>query len=170
MMRSTKRNFFAGFAMVVACGLLVLSWNANANAQGQKSRTVFNAGTAVSQQPLYSEYKGVRIGMTAEEARAKLGQPALKDNEQDYYIFSDKETAQIAYDAAHKVVTISTDYVNGIGAPDYRAVVGTNLETREDGSFYKLVRYESLGFWVSYNRSPGPVIIVTVTIQKTLSL
>jgi outer membrane protein assembly factor BamE (lipoprotein component of BamABCDE complex) len=168
-MRNTKRNFFATLIMVAMSGVLGLSLTA-ANAQGQRSRTASNAGTAVSQQPLYGEYKGVRIGMTAEEARAKLGQPALKDNEQDYYIFSDKETAQIAYDAAHKVVTISTDYVNGIGAPDYRAVVGTNLETREDGSLYKLVRYESLGFWVSYNRGPGPVIIVTVTIQKTLSL
>jgi hypothetical protein len=27
-------------------------------------------------------------------------------------------------------------------------------------------RYESLGFWVSYNRTAGPVIIVTITIQK----
>jgi outer membrane protein assembly factor BamE (lipoprotein component of BamABCDE complex) len=166
MMRNIKRNFFAGFAMVVACGLLMLCWSANANAQRQTSRTAFSADPAVTQQPLYSEYKGVRLGMTAEDVRAKLGQPALKDNEQDYYIFSDKETAQFVYDAAHKVVTISTDYVDGIGAPNYKVVVGTDLETRENGSLYKLVRYESLGFWVSYNRTAGPVMIVTVTIQK----
>ena len=46
--------------------------------------------------------------MTAEEARAKLGKPALKDVDQEFYIFTDNESTQIAYDADHRVVTIST--------------------------------------------------------------
>ena len=66
--------------------------------------------------------------MSAEEARAKLGTPALKDSDQDYYVFSENETAQISYDTAHKVVTISVDYLGGVGAPDYKAVVGGELK------------------------------------------
>src|SRR5207253_7842969 len=120
-----------------------------AQTQGQKSRTPtansYKEGGA-TQLPLYGDYKGVRIGMTTAEARSKLGQPALKADDQDYYVFSENVTAQIAYDAAHKVTGISVDYVNGLGAPDHKTVVGGDLETK-NGSSYKLVRYESLGFW-----------------------
>jgi hypothetical protein len=152
--------------MVGLCGFLGLSLRVNVSAQGQRSRTASNAVTAVSQQPLYSEYRGVRLGMTAEEARARLGKPALKDVDQDFYIFSDNESTQIAYDADHRVVTISTDYTEGIGAPDYRAVVGdVNAEQRQNG-LYRIASYPRLGFWVSYNRTVGPMVIVTVTIQR----
>jgi hypothetical protein len=63
------------------------------------------------------------------------------------------------------VTCISTDYLGGVGAPDYRTVVGTELETRPNGSKYKMVRYESDSFWVSYNQSGTTVPMVTVTIQ-----
>ena len=55
-----------------------------------------------NQQPLYAEYRGVRLGMTAAEARAKLGEPAMKSNEQDYFVLSANETTQIVYDAFQK--------------------------------------------------------------------
>jgi len=101
--------------------------------------------------------------------RSKLGQPSLKSEDQDYFVFSDRESAQIVYDAAHKVITISVDYVGGVGAPDPKTVVGGDLETK-NGVEYKLVRYQSLGFWVSYNRSAGPMFVVTITIQKMQEL
>ena len=117
------------------------------------------------QTPLYREYRGVRLGMTAAEARAKLGEPVMKSNDQDFYVLSANESAQIAYDKFQKVVTISTDYTGGVGAPDYRTVVGTGLLERPDGSLFRMVQYESLGFWVSYNKSATGVPIVTITIQ-----
>jgi hypothetical protein len=162
MMRNLKIKFFLSLLIAVVLGL---SLSANANAQAKKVRAAFNH-EAATQQPLYTEYKGVRLGMSAEEARAKLGMPALQASDQDYYVFSENETAQIVYDAAHKVVTISVDYLGGIGAPDYKAVVGGELERTANGSLYRIVRYESLDLWVSYNRTTGPVATVTVTIQK----
>lgn len=115
-------------------------------------------------QPLYREYRGVRIGMTAEQARAKLGAPTLKSVEQDFYVFLTSETAQIAYDAEQKVVTISTDYAGGIGAPDYKSVVGEGLLQRPDGSVFRMVMYDSERLWVSYNKSSAMVPTVTITI------
>jgi outer membrane protein assembly factor BamE (lipoprotein component of BamABCDE complex) len=136
--------------------------------QTPKPRAVSGPITPVAQQPLFTEYKGVKLGMLAQEVRKKFGDPVLKDDEMDYYIFSDGVTAQVAYDKAKTVKAISIDFAGGTGAPDYRAVIGTELETRPDGSAYKAIRYEALGFWVSYNRTAGPVTTVTVTIQKIL--
>ena len=116
--------------------------------------------------PVYREYRGVRLGMTATDVRAKLGEPVMKSNEQDFYIVSQNETTQVVYDAFQKVVTISTDYTNGVGAPEYTAVVGNGaLLQRPDGSLFRMVQYDSEGMWVSYNKSAGTVPVVTVTIQ-----
>jgi hypothetical protein len=104
--------------------------------------------------------------MTMEEARAKLGTAVMKSDELDYFVFSANETAQIAYNSAHKVKVISVDYTGGVGAPDYMAVVGTSLLERPDGSLYKMVEYESEGFWVSYNKSAGSVPTVSITLQS----
>lgn len=119
-----------------------------------------------TQQPLYKEYRGVQLGMTATETRAKLGQPVFMSDEQDVYVFSANETAQIAYDAAHKVVTISTDYTGGVGAPDVKAVVGEGaLLQRPDGSLFRSMQYDAEHLWVSYNKSAGAVSVVTITLQ-----
>jgi hypothetical protein len=104
--------------------------------------------------------------MTAAEARAKLGEPVMKSNEQDFFVLSTNETAQVAYDAYQKVVTISIDYTGGVGAPDYRAVVGEGmLLQRPDGSLFRMVQYPSAGMWVSYNKGAAPMSVVTITLQ-----
>jgi len=137
-------------------------------AKGQSPATAakaVRAGTQI-QQPLYTQYRGVRLGMTAAEARAKLGEPVMKSNEQDYFVLSANETTQLVYDASLKVTTISTDYSGGVGAPEYRAVVGEGtLLERPDGSLFRMVQYPSAGMWVSYNKTATVVPIVTVTIQ-----
>jgi hypothetical protein len=121
---------------------------------------------AQTQQPLFREYRGVRLGMTAAETRAKLGEPAFKSDDQDLYAFRAEETAQIVYNAEHKVVTISVDYTGGNGAPDYRTVVGTGLLLqRPDGSLFRVVHYDAERLWVSFNKSAAVVPVVTVTIQ-----
>lgn len=151
------------YLLIGALLLLLLG----AIAKGQTPTHAMKTVSAPSQmeQPLYREYRGVRLGMTAAETRAKLGEPAMKSNEQDFYVLSQNETTQIAYDAFQKVVTISTDYTGGIGAPDYKSVVGSGLLTRPDGSLFRMVQYPSEGMWVSYNKSAAMVPVVTITIQ-----
>ena len=143
-MRYSANKFMFPF-----CMLLLLVASAIANAQ----------------QPRYREYRGVRLGMTATETRAKLGEPVMKSDDQDVYVFSANETAQIVYNSAQRVVTISTDYTAGIGAPDYRNVVGEGLLQRPDGSVYRMMHYDAEGLWVSYNKSAAVVPVVTITIQ-----
>ena len=162
-MKRNNAKFLAVLVMFMMSSLLVLACSSNAWAQ--KSRVVNNTAAVAVEQP-YDEYQGVRLGMTADAVRSKLGKSTISDNEQDYFVVSDTLTLQIAYDSQRKVKAISVDYLNGVGAPDPKGIVGAALETKADGSLYRVVRYESRGFWVSYNRTAGPVIIVTITIQK----
>ena len=160
-MRDIRRIFLSGLFGVA---LLTLG-AATATAQSLKDKRATTVSPA-QEQPLFSEYQGVRLGMSADQVRSLLGAPSLKADDQDYYEFSASESAQIAYDKTHKVVTISIDYA-GATAPHYRNVVGPDVEEKADGSLYKMVRYPALGFWVCYNRTPGAVAaVVTITIQK----
>ena len=147
----------------IAVILLLLLGGVVASAQTKTEAVKVARGHAQIQQPVYRDYRGVRLGMTAEEARAKLGEPAMKSDEQDFYVFSANETAQLVY-TEQKVVTISTDYTGGIGVPDYKSVVGEGLLQRPDGSLFRMMRYDSERFWVSYNKSTSVVQVVTITI------
>jgi len=122
------------------------------------------AALAYGQTTTYREYRGVRLGMTAAETRAKLGTAALQSDDQDYYVISANETTQIMYNAAQKVVMISTDYTNGAGAPDYRSVVGEKILQKPDGSLFSMVRNDTERFWVTYNKSATVVPVVTITL------
>jgi hypothetical protein len=140
--------------------------------------TLTIAGVSVSAQkssgakgdePIFLDYRGVKIGWLADEVRKKLGSPANKGDEQDFYVFNDnKETCQIFYDkATSKVTAISVDFMNGareVITP--QQVFGEDIETKSDGSKSRLVRYPKAGFWVSYNRTGGDSPIITVTIQR----
>jgi hypothetical protein len=155
----------------VVAGLLSLLTAAIAIAQ-PRTRTVNSLATPQSEEPNktgsppYSDYKGVRLGTTAEESRHKLGEPKDKGDEQDFYIISDKETLQIFYDKAHKVSAISIDFMGG-DAPTPRLVLGSDLAAKPDGSMYKLVRYPKAGYWISYSRTAGDSPLVSITIQKS---
>ena len=123
----------------------------------------------VEEEPVFHEYRGVKLGWLADDVRKKLGNPAAKSDEQDYYLFNnEKERAQIYYDKATRQVTaISVDFMTG--APEMitpQQVFGGEVEAKADGSQSKLVRYPKAGCWVSYSRTAGDSPIVSVTIQK----
>jgi len=125
-------------------------------------------GVGPEESPVFQEYRGIQIGWLADEVRKKLGNPADKGDEQDFYKFGDDEQAQIVYDKdTHKVTTISVDFMNNAkGAITPQQVFGADFETKSDGSKHKLVRYPKAGYWVSYSRTAGDSPIITITIQS----
>lgn len=119
------------------------------------------------EEPPFSAYKGVRIGMTAAEARKLLGSPTEKDDQQDVYAFNEHESCEVYYDAAKKVSAVKVTYVGGkASAPTARAVLGDEPEANQDGSVYKLVRFPKAGFWVSYTRTSSDAPMTIIAIQK----
>lgn len=160
----TSRITVSELIFLVLGMLFLLALARIATGQGEAPRAGSLKSQAQVQQPLYREYRGVRLGMTATEVRTRLGEPAMKSDEQDFFVMSASETAQIAYNAAQKVTTISTDYAGGVGAPDYRTVVGEGLIERPNGSLFKMAMYDSERFWVTYSKSATATPIVTITI------
>lgn len=124
-----------------------------------------SAGDKRSDKPLYVEYKGVRIGMEPIEVRKKLGDPADKGDVQDFFVFSDHETAQVFY-AKGKVMAVSVNYLSEKNAPLPKVVLGLDLVAKPDGGIHKIVRYPEAGYWVSYTRTSGDAPMTIVTMQK----
>ena len=118
--------------------------------------------------PVFLEYRGIQIGWLADEVRKKLGNPADKGDEQDLFVFGEKETCQVIYDkTTRKVTAISVDFLNGASTViTPQQVFGSDVEAKADGSKYKLVRYPKAGYWVSYNRTAGDTPMITITMQK----
>ena len=117
--------------------------------------------------PAFSDFRGVHIGMTADEARKKLGNPRVKDADQDLYVFNETQAVQVFYDKGATVVAISIDFYDGASSiPSARDVLGTEADARTDGSLYKMMRYPKAGYWVSYSRTAGKASTTTITIQK----
>ena len=145
------------------------SWT-SVSAQNRSARAAV-AGSADStkgdDEPLFSAYKGVQIGMTTDEARKKLGEPQDKSDEQDFFVFNEKESAQVFYDKTHKTYAVSINYLGaGNVAPMPKAVLGSDIEAKPDGSMYRMVRYRKAGYWVSYSRTAGTDPLITVTMQR----
>jgi len=106
--------------------------------------------------------------MTMNDVRNKLGHLKEKGKVQDFFVFSDSESAQVFYDQDGKVTAISLDYVGKNGSPPTPIeVLGEDLQAKPDGSMYQLKQYPSAGYWVAYNRTAGDDPRVTITIQKT---
>lgn len=118
-------------------------------------------------EPLYREYKGIQIGMSAEEVRAKLGKPEEKSDAMDFYVFSDKERARVYYQDGKASAIIATYMGKNSGAPAPLAVIGTDIEAKPDGSLYQMKTYPQAGYWVAYSRTTGDSPMVIITMQKS---
>ena len=155
------RFSFLTFLLVVT--LIVLS-GISAMAQRRPA-----PASPVADEPLSSfhEYRGIQLGMTADEVRKKLGEPKDKGTEQDLFVFNETEMAQIVYDKTQKVITISADFLTaGPEVPTAKQVLGSEIEPKPDGSVHKMVRYPKAGYWLSYSRTSGTAPMTTVTLQK----
>lgn len=120
-----------------------------------------------SDKPLYQEYRGIQLGMAADEVRKKLGNPTDKGDEQDFFMLNDAESAQIFYDKTKKVMAISANFLQGAqNVPTPKALFGEELAAKPDGSVYKMARYPKHGCWLSYSKTAGDSPLISVTLQK----
>ncbi|MEP6848284.1 MAG: hypothetical protein ABI999_05460 [Acidobacteriota bacterium] len=162
-----KRNIFDRRSSVCTLLLVVATLFfaiANLRTAGVEARSVAALPSAT---PSYSGYKGVKIGMTTDDARKLLGTPKEKSDTQDYYVYSENESAQILYDAAHTVTAISVTYMGKLASvPGPKDIFGEDAETKPDGSIMKMVRYPKNGFWLSYNKTSGDDPLIIITAQK----
>lgn len=125
------------------------------------------AAKPAAPEPLYREYRGVRLGMSAAEVRAKLGRPSEKSDAMDFYVFSDRERARVYYTGGKASAVIATYVGKDAQAPTPASVLGTEVEAKPDGSMYRMTPYPQAGYWVAYSRTPGDSPLVIVTMQKT---
>lgn len=117
--------------------------------------------------PLFQEYRGIQLGMAAEEVRKKLGSPTDKGDEQDFFMLNDAESAQIFYDKTKKVMAISANFLRGAqNVPTPKILFGEELTAKPDGSVYKMTRYPKAGCWLSYSKTGGDSPLISVTLQK----
>lgn len=130
------------------------------NALGQKR-------TEDPDKPLFQEYRGIQLGMGAEEVRKKLGNPTDKGDEQDFFMLNDAESAQIFYDKTKKVMAISANFLRGAqNIPTPKVLFGQELAAKPDGSVYQMTRYPKAGYWLSYSKTAGESPLISVTLQK----
>ena len=161
-----KGKFIHSTVLTLPAIAILLMAVSGSNAQEQVATMVNSSSKATANAPVYTGYRGVAIGMTADEVRSKLD-GLKKGDSQDLLNFSEYESAQIYYDDKKKVTAISIDYIGDSSkAPTPETVLGVALQAKADGSMYQLNRYPEAGYWVSYNRTAGDKPIVTITIQK----
>ncbi len=160
-------------------GLVLIFWTATATF-GQTTETAPNVSPAETpmqksktpemvMMPVLQSYKEVKIGMTADAVRDKLGKAKIDDKDGFYYEINDDEQAQIRLGANKKVRLIAVTYANdNKNTPQFADVFGAEVvaQPKADGSIYKLVRYPKAGFWIAYSRTAGDKPTVTVTMQR----
>jgi hypothetical protein len=158
----TRRPALFAFALLLLAALMLLP---TALAQTVARKAAPPVGNAQDESH-FSAYKGVRIGMTADEARKLLGNPTDKDDKQEVFAVSDDESCQVYYDAAKKVSAVSITYFSTKAVPAVKAVLGEEPEAKQDGSFTKLIRFPKAGYWVSYTRTSGDSPMTIIAMQK----
>lgn len=125
------------------------------------------AAAKAAVEPLYREYRGVTLGMSAKDVRAKLGKPEEKSDVMDFYVFNDRERARVYYTDGKATAVIATYIGKDATAPAPAAVLGTEIEAKPDGSMYQMTPYKQAGYWVAYSRTGGDSPMVMITMQKT---
>lgn len=177
MIDTIRRKLLSRSLLITVLTVVMLTWCAN-DASAQTDPPLANSsksqvagddtvGNDAVTGPIFKDYQGVRIGMTADEVRQKLGTPELKDKTEDLFLISDAEMVQVVYDNDGKVSALSITYSsNNNAAPTALSVLGEEVTAAADGRVYKLIRYPTVGYWVAYSRTAGDAPVVSVTMKK----
>jgi hypothetical protein len=156
------------FAVALLCAPPSASAQDSGQTTGDAATPAATVATTPTQdEPLYHDYKGVKLGMSADDVRKKLGRPKDAGKEQDFFVFSDRERARVYYDDKGKASAIIVTYIGkSSSAPTPEAILGAALDAKADGSMYRLVQYPKSGYWVAYSRTAGDEPLTMVTMQK----
>lgn len=161
--------------LLIAClYILVLLYGAAVSVAAQKMVPVKNVSAPQAAPAPAPEvkaagytYKGIGIGMLADEIRKKLGEPKDKTDPQDLFVFSDEESAQFLYGPDKKVTAIMVTFSGKMtGAPTAKDVFGEDVPAKPDGGVFKMVRYPKAGYWISYNKIAGDDSVISIAMQK----
>lgn len=116
--------------------------------------------------PVFTDYRGVKLGMTNSEVRQILGRTRDQSDTEDMFEPENGETARIFYDEEMKVRAMTIMYSGDLSkAPTPKQIVGSDIPAREDGGMFKRVEYPDEGFWISYVRLAGDSPMVMITVQ-----
>jgi hypothetical protein len=116
---------------------------------------------------LFSEYRGVKIGMPTADVRTKLGKAKDESDTTDQYIFSDSESVQFYYDASKNVNAIMITFMGDVTkAPTAKDIFGADVAPNDQGMIFKMERYPKAGYWISYTRTAGADAMVNIALQK----
>jgi hypothetical protein len=160
MYRRTRKIVLATLALGLAAGFTAVGQRANA-------KVTAPVALPTPEKTLFSEYRGVKIGMPTGEVRTKLGKAKEESDAQDQYIFSDSESAQFYYDAAKNVNAIMITFTGDVTkAPTAKDIFGADVAPNDQGMIFKLERYPKAGFWISYTRTSGADAMVNIALQK----
>lgn len=143
--------------------LVTMGFFSNADCHGIPAAE--QSATNFTQDPVFKDYRGISLGMAADEVRQKLGKPEDQSDAEDTFEPAKGETARIVYSADKKVRTISIMYTDDISkAPKPAAMIGSDVSANEDGGVFKKVDYPDHGFWISYAKIAGdnPMIIIMI--------
>ena len=121
--------------------------------------------TPVEMKPTRGSYRGVMIGMSMAEARAKMGEAKEQSADQDYYVYDKAQMVQVLYEK-DIVKAVSATYTIASAAPTPLQVFGEDAEVAADGGVNKMVKYPKLGYWISYLRTGGADQLVMITVHK----
>jgi len=155
----------SGICYIVLCLTVCLTWLSGvslAKPPVSLVQTVPPEGT----DPLYSEFKGVKIGMDVAAVKKKLGSPSSKGEGQNVYSINSNNTVQVFYDKTNVVYGILVSYLRVNDAPEAKSVLGVDVPVKPDGSMFGLIKYPRNGYSVSYVRSAGVDPIVSIGIQR----
>jgi hypothetical protein len=155
-------------ALAAAALALLVSLAHSVSAQDAAAAPQTQTQTAqAAAEPLYREFRGVKLGMKAEEVRAKLGKPQEKSDVMDFYVFNERERARVYYTDGKASAVTATYIGKNAAAPAPASVLGAEIEAKPDGSMYRMTPYPQAGYWVAYSRTSGDTPMVMITMQKT---
>lgn len=173
-LRRTARPLLASFIFAATLGQAAPGASAQVAPQSdtqsqQQTQTPAQqpAPATPAAEPIYTEFRGVKIGTSRDDARKKLGNPQEKDKSQDFFELSDRQRARLYYDDKGAVSAVIVTHVGkSADIPTPKAILGADIEPKQDGSMYQIVYYPKAGYWVAYSRTTGDEPLTMITMQK----